>query len=230
MFFNAFPNNMTAVIFNIDHGHYFTILLFIPSFRGKRMTRILILNGHPAPTSISSQIATEYAGAAREAGNEVRRINLHDLSFDMDFGHAGYRETKPLEPELQAVLDDLSWCEHLVLISPMWWGGLPAKLKGLFDRILLPGIAFDPRRRKFGLPAPLFTGRTARVIISSDTPGWAFRLFYSNALLVQIRYQILKFIGIQPSRFLHLTGASHAEKATVERWLGEARALGARAA
>ncbi|MDN3719732.1 NAD(P)H-dependent oxidoreductase [Roseibium salinum] len=34
------------------------------------------------------------------------------------------------------------WCEHFVVVHPLWWGGLPAKLKGVFDRILLPGMAF----------------------------------------------------------------------------------------
>ena len=34
-------------------------------------------------------------------------------------------------------LDSLTWAEHVVLILPMWWGGLPAKTKGLFDRTLL---------------------------------------------------------------------------------------------
>jgi NAD(P)H dehydrogenase (quinone) len=33
--------------------------------------------------------------------------------------------------------------EALVLIYPAWWYGMPAMLKGYFDRVWLPGVAFD---------------------------------------------------------------------------------------
>ena len=102
--------------------------------------RIVILNGHPAAKSLSRRLAESYAKGAREAGHEVRVIHIRDLDFDSDFGFGGYVETKPLEPDLESVLSDLEWSEHLVLLTPMWWGGVPAKLKGLFDRLLLRAV------------------------------------------------------------------------------------------
>lgn len=194
------------------------------------MKRILVLNGHPAETSLSRSLAQTYAEAAGSAGNAVRVIHLHDLTFDIDFGFAGYKTVKPLEPVLEGVLKDLEWAEHLVLITPMWWGGLPAKLKGLLDRILLPGRAFDTRNMKWGMPAPLLQGRSARVIITSDTPGWFFRLAYKNALIWQIKGQILNLIGITPSRFTHFAGASDPRPGVIDTWLRETRRLGTAAA
>ena len=37
----------------------------------------------------------------------------------------------------------LAVAEALVLIYPAWWYGMPAMLKGYFDRVWLPGVAFD---------------------------------------------------------------------------------------
>ena len=71
------------------------------------MTRILVLDGHPAPASLCRSLAQRYADAAREAGHELRVVHLHDLDFDADFGLAGYGTTKPLEPSLQKFQDDL---------------------------------------------------------------------------------------------------------------------------
>ncbi len=195
------------------------------------MKRVFILNGHPAASSLSRTLAQTYADAALEAGHEVRLVHLHDLHFDSDFGQGNFLQTKPLEPALEGVLKDVAWSEHFVLTTPMWWGGLPAKLKGLIDRAFLPGHAFDPRQtNKLGMPAPLWGGRSARVVFTSDTPGWFLRLFYKNALIWQLRGQILAFVGFKPTRFTHLGPASHPKAGHVERWLEQVRRLGASAA
>lgn len=192
--------------------------------------RVYVLNGHPGETSLSRSLSIAYAEAAQTAGHDVRLTHLHDLAFDSDFGNGGYQSTKPLEPVLDQVLDDLAWSEHVVLATPMWWGGIPAKLKGLFDRILLPGRTFDTRKKSFGLPTPMLSGRTARVILTSDTKSWLLRFVYHNAILNQLRCQIFSFVGIKPTRFTQFSEASHPSKGTVARWLLDVRQLGRKAA
>ncbi len=155
---------------------------------------------------------------------------MNDLTFDADYEFAGYSKAKPLEPALEQVMQDIEWSEHVVVATPMWWGGMPAKLKGLFDRVLLPGRAFDTRNTKMGLPAPLLGGRTGRVILMSDTPPWFFRLFYRNAMMVQLRGQVLGFVGIKPLKITHFTGASHPKAGSVDRWLRKVARIGAQAA
>ena len=189
--------------------------------------RIYVLNGHPGEASLCRSLAEGYAAGAKEGGHEVRATHLHDLRFDPDFGQGSYRGAKALEPDLEAVLADIEWCEHLVLVTPMWWGGVPAKLKGLLDRALLPGRAFDPRNKRLGLPTPIFRGRTGRVIVTSDTPGLWLRLAYGNALFKQLRGQVLGFIGIRPSRVTHLSMANEASDAKKQRWFEKVGALGA---
>ncbi len=192
--------------------------------------RIFILDGHPGSTSLSRSLALEYAVAAERAGHEVRIAHLHDLAFDADFGEGGYKALKPLEPMLEQVLQDLEWSEHVVLTTPMWWGGLPAKLKGLFDRILLPGRTFDTRKTSFGLPTPMLSGRTARVMLTSDTKSWLLRVVYHNAIVNQLKCQIFSFIGIKPTRITQFANASQPSDRTVSQWLSEARKLGTNAA
>ena len=195
------------------------------------MKRIFILNGHPAEHSLSRTLVEAYADAARQAGHEVRITHLHDLHFDGDFEWVNFEHPKPLEPALEQWLQDLSWSEHFMMSTPMWWGGLPAKLKGLFDRALLPGRAFDTRKKTLlGLPTPMLTGRTARVVITSDTPGWFMRLAYKNALLWQVRRQILEFVGLKPTRLTHLGPASEAKPEQVQRWVKQIQQLGTQSA
>lgn len=193
--------------------------------------KILILDGHPAESSLSRTFADTYAEAARAKGHDVKTVHLSDLEFDFDFGQGNYHDFKPLEPVLEQVLQDFEWSDHLVLTTPMWWGGLPAKLKGLVDRMFIPGRTFDTRNpNKLGFPAPMLDGRTARVIITSDTPGWFMRLVYRRALIHQMRGQVLGFVGFKPTRFTWFSGASYPKQVSVQKWITRVTRLGAAAA
>lgn len=193
--------------------------------------RIILIDGHPAERSLSQLFVQNYAEAAEAGGHEVRIHKLSDMSFDLDFGDGGYKRSKPLEPVLQAFSNDLAWSDHVVLATPMWWGGLPAKLKGLFDRTLLPGFAFDTRNTtKIGLPMPMLKGKTGRVMITADTPHWALRLLYRRAIIWQTRGQILNFVGIKPVKFSWFAGATEATKESISKWSKEVQKLGAQAA
>jgi NAD(P)H dehydrogenase (quinone) len=192
--------------------------------------RILVADLHPARVSLSAGLAQAYRKGAEASGHQVRHAALSAMEFNPDFGQSAFRNAPALEPDLERFREDLTWAEHVVLVSPMWWGGLPAKAKGLFDRILLPGYAFDPRQRSAGLPKPLLAGRTARFILTSDTPGWAFWLMYRRALCHQVQRQILSYVGIRPMKTTHFSPVEHSTDQIRKAWLTEANGLGGRAA
>jgi putative NADPH-quinone reductase len=193
--------------------------------------RIFVLNGHPGQTSLCRSLAERYADAAREAGHEVRITHLSDLDFDMDYGLGGYKNAKIPEPDLEAVIENIEWCQHLVTTAPLWWGNIPAKLKGLFDRALLPGRAFDTRNTTaLGLPKPLLTGRTVRLIMTADTPRLLLALMYGNAILRQLKGQVFTFVGFKPMRTTWLSGTSHPKQGAVDKWFKRLDKLGAQAA
>lgn len=189
--------------------------------------RIFILNGHPGPSSITRQALDRYAQAAREVGHEVRLSHLHELSFDPDRGQAGYLNPKPLEPVLEEALLNLEWCSHFVLAFPLWWGGLPAKLKGWIDRVLVNGRAFTTEKTTpLGLPAPLLQGRSARVLITSDTPRSFMWLAYRDAIMRQLKGQILGFVGFKPVKITFFAPASDPKPGSVEGLFAQMDRLG----
>ncbi len=192
--------------------------------------RILTLNGHPADNSLSEGLISAYLDGAAGSHSEIRRHDLSKMTFDPDFGGGGYKNPKPLEADLENFLTDLEWCNHFVIASPLWWGGMPSKLKGLFDRALLPGRAFDPHVIKAGLPKPLLGGKTARILLTSDTPNWAFSMMYGWAARKQMERQILKFVGIKPIKFSNFAPAGEADAQKVEGWLNSVREMGRKAA
>ncbi|MFW6210237.1 MAG: NAD(P)H-dependent oxidoreductase [Patescibacteria group bacterium] len=188
--------------------------------------KIVLICGHPDADTFTGSVLDHYQAGAEDAGHEVRRYNLGDLQFDPIL-HKGYKEIQQLEPDLMMLQDAIREADHIVIAYPNWWCTMPALLKGLFDRMWLPGFAFNFNKETKRIEQHL-TGKTARVYVLSGSHSpfrtwWRFG-DYTN----EIQYGILDFAGIKTS----VTTFGPCEKVNDtcrERWLKEAETHGKRA-
>lgn len=187
------------------------------------MNRVLVLDGHPDGSSLVSALAEAAAEAARARGAEMRLLQLSAMDFDPNLAH-GYRQRMAHEPDLEAFLEAVRWCDTLILLHPLWWGAAPAKLKGLFDRVFLPGIAFAYEGDGH-FPKKLFEGRTARVLITADTPPWYLWLGYRNGWLNVLKRQILDFVGLKVTHMKVVGTIRDATPKQIEAFFEAARNL-----
>ena len=161
---------------------------------------------------------------AKAAGNEVQLISLGNLSFDPVL-HNGYATIQELEPDLVAGQAAITWAQHIVFVYPLWWGAMPALLKGFIDRVFLPGFAFKYREGSQFWDR-LLLGRSAHLLVTMDTPPWYFRWVYRMPGHNQMKRTILEFSGIKPvtiSSFGPIKGSSQQKR---EKWLSQANAYG----
>jgi len=107
--------------------------------------RVLDLYAHPLPESFHHAIREEVRTGLREAGHEVDLCDLYAEGFDpvlsaeeRRFYHDQPANRAPCEAYIQRV----ERAEALVLSFPTWSFGLPAILKGFFDRAFIPGVSF----------------------------------------------------------------------------------------
>lgn len=189
--------------------------------------RILIILGQPSSNSLCAALARTYADAARQSGAEVRLLELGTMAFDPVL-HNGYAHIQPLEPDLQDAQASITWAQHLVWVYPIWWGGLPALLKGFLDRIFLPGFAFKYRANS-ALWDRLLTGRSAELLVTMDSPPWYYRWVQRQPGHRQMKQTILEFSGIRPVRVHSFGPVIKSSEATRAEWLQRASALGYRA-
>ncbi len=163
--------------------------------------KVLLLDGHPDEARLTTHLLEIYARAL-PADADITRIAVRDLAFDSNLSR-GYKQRTDWEPDIHRIAEALDACDHLVVAFPMWWGAEPAQLKGLLDRVLLPGFAFAYRNNS-NLWDALLEGRSADVIVTMDTPPLFLRLIYGNAIVRRWKAQVLGFVGFKPVRFLAL--------------------------
>lgn len=184
---------------------------------------VLLIDAHPDEGRYCSHLL----GVYREAlppGAEVTLVALRDLAFSPNLAH-GYRKRTDWEPDIARLAELLDACDHIAFAFPLWWGAEPAMLKGLLDRLFLPGFTFAYHDNDTWWDRNM-AGRSADVIVTMDTPPVFLRLAYGNSLIHRWKKQILGFAGFKPVRILPLGQVKFggAEK-NGAKWEAKVRAL-----
>jgi NAD(P)H dehydrogenase (quinone) len=187
--------------------------------------RIYLMLGHPDRASFCGAIADEYAAAAVAAGHAVERQDLGVMRFDPVL-HRGYKEIQELEPDLVRAQELIGWCERWVIVYPVWWGSVPALLKGFFDRAILPGFGFRPHE-KGPMWDKLLTGKSAQVFTTSDAPNLYTLLAYRNSDLATVKNATLQFCGIDPVKVTRFGGMKDAAPEKLALYLERVRRIAA---
>jgi putative NADPH-quinone reductase len=151
-------------------------------------------------------------------------VNLIDLKFNPILAY-GYRKVSELEPDLLNVQKDILEANHIVLVYPNWWGTYPALLKGFIDRIFLPNFAFKYLKNS-PLPAKLLKGKTARILVTMDTPKWYYWLINRSPGHNSMKKGILEFSGISPVKITSFAIIKSSTELKRKKWLNEVEQLG----
>lgn len=107
--------------------------------------RVLLLYAHPNPESYNAALFRAVREGLAAAGHEVDICDLYEEGFQPVLTRAerlGYHAVPANRDPVDGYVRRLEAAEALVLVYPVWNFGLPAILKGYFDRVFLPGVSF----------------------------------------------------------------------------------------
>lgn len=108
--------------------------------------RILYIYCHPLPDSFHAAIRVKALTALAATRHEVDLLDLYAEKFDpvlSEEGRRHYHDTSRNQAGLEYYIARLTAAEALVVPFPTWCFNMPAMLKGFFDRMIMPDVAFD---------------------------------------------------------------------------------------
>ncbi len=155
-----------------------------------------LLTAHPLQGSFNNALADAWQRGAERGGAHVHRFDVTALTFDPVL-RAGYAAAQPDEPDLAMVRAAFEASAHVTWVFPMWWAGLPAVLKGLVDRLLLPRWSFRYEPGQL-IPVGLLAGRSTRYVTTMDSPSLWYRIAHHDALAGSFGRGTLSFVGFKP--------------------------------
>jgi NAD(P)H dehydrogenase (quinone) len=145
--------------------------------------RVLIIYCHPNENSFASKVHGTVRKALQDKGHIVTDLDLYAEGFKPVMSREErikYEDPARYHELVGKYAAQLAEAEAIVAVYPTWWYGLPAMLKGYFDRVWAPGIAFD-----IGADGKFETDRLSHlrklgVVTTYGSPWWLIRLYMGD--------------------------------------------------
>lgn len=133
---------------------------------------VLLVYTHPVAESFTAAVRDAALAELAAAGHEVRVSDLYAENFNPVMSRQDrleYHDPKINTRLVSNHVANIQWAEALIFVFPTWSNGLPAMLKGWFDRVWLPEISFT--LKKGGLRQFLPNLTNIRLIVGLTTGG-----------------------------------------------------------
>ncbi|MGH3437006.1 MAG: NAD(P)H-dependent oxidoreductase [Sciscionella sp.] len=153
--------------------------------------KLLWVFAHPEQRSLSAALRDEGISALIDGGHEYQRSDLYAMGWkpvvdSADFPQrAGDRlivtsaskyayTSGTLSADISVEQAKLEWADTVIVQFPLWWMGVPAILKGWFDRVFVKGFAYGvkepPSGRTLRYGDGGLAGKRAMVIVTVGAP------------------------------------------------------------
>lgn len=156
--------------------------------------KCLIVVAHPLSDSLCRYLGDHIAARLKDLGHEVVEEDLYEAGFDpvlTNQERASYYSGAYDASGVSEQVLHLKEADALVLVYPTWWFSFPAILKGWFDRVWGPGVAYD-HADDLGPIKPRLEGlRKVLVVTTLGAPWWVDRLVMWQPVKRVVKYALL---------------------------------------
>lgn len=145
-----------------------------------------IVYAHHEPSSFTAALKNTSLLVLEQAGHTITVSDLYGQGFQplaekVDFvttspDHFNYMveqkraaaNNQSFSPDISGEIQKVVDAELIIFHFPLWWQGVPAMLKGWFDRVLVKGVAYNDHGEIYD--HGLFRGKKALVVTTTADP------------------------------------------------------------
>lgn len=156
----------------------------------------LIVLSHPLAGSFAASVAATAQRALETNGHSVDLLDLYSEGFDPRLSEAersGYFDVPYDTSAVDDLVARLKTADGLILVFPQWWFNFPAILKGFFDRIFAPGIAFDHEQSGGRIIPRLTSIKLFWALTTTGSPWWVVKLYMGDPVRRLLKRGIAAF-------------------------------------
>lgn len=184
--------------------------------------KCLVVTAHPLSNSLCRKLTDHVMNKMTEMGHKIILEDLYAGNFNPTLNaaeresyYSGAYDSSLISMEVERLLA----ADAVVLIFPTWWFGFPAILKGWFDRVWGPGIAYD-HASDFGPITPRLNNlKKVMAITALGAPWWVDRLIMRQPVKRVIKIALLGACAKNSSfQYLSLYKSEKLNHETIERF------------
>jgi NAD(P)H dehydrogenase (quinone) len=158
---------------------------------------LLIIYSNHQKGNFNWQLLERIKVKMAEKGSPVIIRDLYELDFDPVLKPADFdmisRGTPP--DDILKEQEFVRWADVLLFIYPVWWGGMPAIVKGYIDKVLSWGFAYKSNGN--GVVYPLLNDKKALVMSSLGQSNEEYEKGMFQAMSLVNSEGVFGFCGIQ---------------------------------
>ncbi|MBA4395782.1 MAG: NAD(P)H dehydrogenase [Syntrophus sp. (in: bacteria)] len=131
--------------------------------------KLLIVYSHPNPKSFCHAILETVTNTLTEKKQAFVVRDLYDLGFDPVLKASDFEalQSGNIPADIKTEQEHIAAADTMIVIHPVWWTGLPAMIKGYFDRVFSYGFAYSADASGI---IKLLTGKKTIVFNTQGTP------------------------------------------------------------
>jgi NAD(P)H dehydrogenase (quinone) len=188
---------------------------------------ILLVLAHPLAESFAAAVARTARDTLEEGGHTIDVLDLYQEDFDPRLTaseRAGYFDIPYDASDVAKLVARLKAADGLIVVFPQWWFNFPAILKGFFDRVFAPGVAFSHDASGGRIVAQLNNIKLLWALTTTGSPWWIVQLYMGNPVRRLLRRGIASVCSKRLNfRVLSLHDMDRAADADRRRYLDRVR-------
>lgn len=173
---------------------------------------ITIVFCHPKSHSFNHRILESITKSLSDEGHEYDVIDLYGENFNPVLDSTGLdmmERGQYNDPKALRYADALKNTSEIVFIFPIWWGSMPAMLKGFIDKTFAKGVVYDTTPE--GALMPCLSIDKTTVVTTSEADSEIF----GNYIMGYLTPLTFANVGMNAVRWFNLDHIS--EKSDAQR-------------